>query len=162
MTNELEALRARVKELEAKQPAAPTSGLGQVFGIVQAVASIVPRWLLVAAGVIFLAWLGFDLYTNVILRMADVETRTTSPNLTSRDRERVRELVKKQCMDGPDKFDPEWRKLFHFGVLKQCEQMKNEISLNSEVSRMIDEMNSAEKRMEEIRMELAKEKLKGQ
>jgi peroxiredoxin family protein len=38
------------------------SGLGAVLSIVQAVVALVPRWLVVATGVIFLTWLGLELF----------------------------------------------------------------------------------------------------
>ena len=66
-----------------QQPPATASGLGQVLAIVQAVTSLVPRWLVVAAGVILLTWLGLDLYLNLRIKMAEVtevETQTFNPD----------------------------------------------------------------------------------
>jgi hypothetical protein len=56
---------------EGPQPA--PSGLGAILSIVQAVVAIVPRWLVVAAGVIFLTWLAFDLYLNTRAKLAQTE-----------------------------------------------------------------------------------------
>jgi hypothetical protein len=72
-TSELEALKARLKELETAQAPAPAAGWGGLFSLVGSVVALVPRWLVVAAGVVFVAWLGFDLYANVQMKMAEVE-----------------------------------------------------------------------------------------
>jgi len=63
------------KQLEAAQGQAssPVTGWGGLFSLVGSVVALVPRWLVVAAGVIFIAWLGFDLYANVRVKMAEVE-----------------------------------------------------------------------------------------
>jgi hypothetical protein len=55
------------------QPPVPVSGLAAVLAIVQAVVAVVPRWLVVAAGVVFVAWLGFDLYLNARQKLAQTE-----------------------------------------------------------------------------------------
>ncbi len=70
-TNELEALKARLKKLEAAQSqAAPAAGWGGLFSLIGSVVALVPRWLVVAAGVVFVAWLGFDLYMNAQQKIA--------------------------------------------------------------------------------------------
>jgi hypothetical protein len=60
------------------QQPAPQGGLGGllsfVLSIVQAVTGLVPRWLVVAAGVVFLAWVGLDIYLNARERLARTET----------------------------------------------------------------------------------------
>jgi hypothetical protein len=56
---------------QEQQPA--PSGLGAVLSIVQAVVALVPRWLIVACGAVFLAWLGFDLYLNARQKIAKTE-----------------------------------------------------------------------------------------
>ena len=61
------------KQLEAAQAPASIAGWGGLFSLVGSVVALVPRWLVVAAGVIFIGWLGFDLYVNVRVKMAEVE-----------------------------------------------------------------------------------------
>ncbi len=69
--NELDALKARLNELEAAQSqAAPAGGFMGAVSLIGHVVSLVPRWLLVAAGVVFVAWLGLDLYLNARVKMA--------------------------------------------------------------------------------------------
>jgi hypothetical protein len=60
---------------QERAPAPQASGLGAVLSIVQAVVALVPRWLVVGAGVIFLAWLGFDLYINTQLKLLDLQAK---------------------------------------------------------------------------------------
>jgi hypothetical protein len=60
MTDDLEALKARVKELEAAQ-ASPVSRSGGAGSL----ARIVPRWLVIVAALAFIAWAGADLYLKV-------------------------------------------------------------------------------------------------
>jgi hypothetical protein len=55
------------------QPPVPVSGLAAVLAIVQAVVAVVPRWLVIAAGVVCLSWLGFELYLNARVKLAEVE-----------------------------------------------------------------------------------------
>ena len=74
--NELEALKARVKELEgAPSPSAGWSGL---FSLVGSVVAIVPRWLVVAAGVVFVAWLGLEIYINAQSLLADLQIKRSN------------------------------------------------------------------------------------
>jgi hypothetical protein len=56
-----------------QQPPVPVSGLAAVLAIVQAVVAVVPRWLVVAAGVVFVSWLGFDLYLNAQMKLTELE-----------------------------------------------------------------------------------------
>lgn len=70
-TSELEALKARVKELEAAP--GPGAGWGGLISLIGSVVAIVPRWLVVAAGVVFVAWLGFELYLNAWQKLAQTE-----------------------------------------------------------------------------------------
>ena len=69
-TSELDALKARVKELEAAP--APGAGFGGVSGVA-ALASLVPRWLVVAGGVVFLAWAGLEIYINAQMQLLLLE-----------------------------------------------------------------------------------------
>jgi hypothetical protein len=70
--DELETLKARVKELEVGQ-AAPVKGSGSLLSLIGGVVSIVPRRLFVAAGVLFVAWLSFNLYMNARQKIAQTE-----------------------------------------------------------------------------------------
>lgn len=68
-TSELDALKARVKELEAAP--APAPGLGGFSGVA-ALAGLVPRWLVIAGGAVFLAWAGFEIYINAQLTVVQL------------------------------------------------------------------------------------------
>ena len=72
MTEREAALAARIKELEAAQ-APPAKGSGGPISLAAAIVSIVPRWLVAAAGVLLLAWLSFDLYMSARLKMAQTQ-----------------------------------------------------------------------------------------
>jgi hypothetical protein len=78
-TSELEALKARVKELEASP--VPVSGWGGLFSLVGSVVGLVPRWLVVAAGVVFVAWLGLDLYMKIGITTAEKEMKDAQARL---------------------------------------------------------------------------------
>lgn len=64
MTEREAALAARVKELEAAQ-ASSVGGRGGAFSFVGSVFKIVPRWLVIAAALVFIAWVGADLYLKI-------------------------------------------------------------------------------------------------
>jgi hypothetical protein len=50
----------------------PVSGLAAVLAIVQAVVAVVPRWLVVAAGLMALTDVGFNIYMNARAKVAEV------------------------------------------------------------------------------------------
>jgi hypothetical protein len=69
------------------------SGLGAVVSIVQAVVALVPRWLVVAAGVIFLTWLGFDMYLNARQKLAEtrrIEAQSTTATTLTQPLDEIR------------------------------------------------------------------------
>jgi hypothetical protein len=109
---------------QEQQPA--PSGLGQVLPIVQAVIAIVPRWLVAAAGVIFLTWLGFDLYNNA----QQTAARTIIENQNAQV---ARELMNVKKAD-PSRVNPAFasgaqlegflRKECSEGNQRSCEQVK--------------------------------------
>ena len=73
-TAEIERLKARVRELEAAQAQpAPAAGFMGALSLVGHVVGLVPRPLLVAAGLVFVAWLGFEVYLNARKKMAETE-----------------------------------------------------------------------------------------
>jgi hypothetical protein len=77
------------------RPPVPVSGLAAVLAIVQAVVAVVPRWLVVAAGVVFVSWLGFELSQKA--QQATLQTETMRA-------QKVQEETKAHAMSSSPRF----------------------------------------------------------
>jgi hypothetical protein len=106
------------------QPPVPVSGLAAVLAIVQAVVAVVPRWLVVAAGVVFVAWLGFDLYLNAQMKLLDLEAKrgetaaSSAKFIAPPDIEKMqREVLPTDIFGVPLKSTDKWTK-------ERCERFK--------------------------------------
>ena len=81
-----------------QQPA--PSSLGALLSLVQTVIAIVPRWLVVAAGVIFLTWLGYDLYISSQLKLFDLQAKQAETRAKTAEPVTIPELsIKDYCRD---------------------------------------------------------------
>jgi hypothetical protein len=74
--SELELQNAELRQQLEAAKTAQTSGWAGLFSLVGSVINLVPRWLVVAAGIVFIGWLGTEVYFNAQILIANKNKAT--------------------------------------------------------------------------------------
>ena len=96
--NEAERQIAELKkQLEAAKTATPpAAGFMGALSPVLSVASLVPRWLVVAAGVVVVAWAGFEIYINAQTKVLQLDQTNAQTKKTVAEAKYAEELAEGQ------------------------------------------------------------------
>jgi hypothetical protein len=96
MPDEKDRQIAELKKQLATATAEQSTGWAGLFSLIGSVVNLVPKWLIPAAGLVFVAWLGFDLYINAQMKLIEKDRAAADAARAKVEADRAPQIVQSE------------------------------------------------------------------